>query len=348
MRRLVMFIAALSILCSCSKDDVIENVEPGMESVLYLSLAPDSKSWGGGSGTKAVGDGHGSQAYDNNIQTLEVFVFRINEGKPDDGVLDGYRKFTGADLGNLTNLEVQTTTGKKMIYAVANSHRVNWKGINTRALFEEQTASLKDEDVKNFIMIGGTEAQLQLASTVSFTIRRLVARIKVNSIKTAFAGGPYEGMPLTDLKAYLINVQASKFIYNGAGDNFLVLNNGKYVDDDSKGCVMDGLIADAVASPIYDDGYSVPHYFYCYENALESETGGNKFTRIVLEGKLNGTTYYYPIPIKGISRNSCYSIDVTIKRPGSLDPNKDVEKGTLLATMTVLDWDVIDNNNVEF
>ncbi len=124
-----MFIAALSILCSCSKDDVIENVEPGMESVLYLSLAPDSKSWGGGSGTKAVGDGHGTQAYDNNIQTLEVFVFRINEGKPDDGVLDGYRKFTGADLGNLTNLEVQTTTGKKMIYAVANSHRVNWKGM---------------------------------------------------------------------------------------------------------------------------------------------------------------------------------------------------------------------------
>jgi hypothetical protein len=204
------------------------------------------------------------------------------------------------------------------------------------------------QNVKNFIMIGGTEAQLQLASTVSFTIRRLVARIKVNSIKTAFAGGPYEGMPLTDLKAYLINVQASKFIYNGAGDNFSILNNGKYIEEDSRGCAMQGLIADVISAPVYDDGYSVPHYFYCYENALESETGGNKFTRIVLEGKLDGTTYYYPIPIKGISRNSCYSIDVTIKRPGSLDPNKDVEKGTLLATMTVLDWDVIDNNNVEF
>ena len=348
MRRLVMFIAALSLLCSCSKDDVIKNVEPGLESVLYVSLAPDSKSSGGEYSTRATGEGHGSQSYDNNIQTLEVFVFRINEGKPDDGVLDGYRKFTGAELGNLTNLEVQTTTGKKMIYVVANSHRVNWKGINTRALFEEQTASLKDEDVKNFIMIGGAEVQLQLASTVSFTIRRLVSRIKVNSIKTAFAGGPYESMPLTDLKAYLINVQASKLIYNGAGDNFSILNNGKYIEEDSRGCAMQGLIADVISSPVYDDGYSVPHYFYCYENALENETGGNKFTRIVLEGKLNGTTYYYPIPIKGILRNNCYSIDITIKRPGSLDPNTDVEKGTLLATMTVLDWNVMDESNVEF
>ena len=348
MKRFVMFIAALALVCSCSKDEMIGDVEPGQESVLYLSLAPDSKSSGSESSTKATGEGHGSQAFDNNIQTLEVFVFRINEGKPDDGVLDGYRKFTGAELGNLTNLEVQTTTGKKMIYAVANSHRVNWKGINTRALFEEQTASLKDEDVKNFMMIGGTEAQLQLASTVSFSIRRLVARIKVNSIKTAFAGGPYEGMPLTDLKAYLINVQASKIIYNGEGENFSILNNGKYVEADSRGCVMTGLIADVIATPVYDDGYSVPHYFYCYENALQSETGGNKFTRIVLEGKLNGITYYYPIPIKGIARNSCYSIDITIKRPGSLDPSTDVEKGTLLATMTVLDWNVMDESNVEF
>ena len=343
-----MIIAALMLVCSCSKEEVIENVEPGLESVLYLSLAPDSNQPGGDASTKATGDGHGSQAFDNNIQTLEVFVFRINEGYPDNGILDGYRKFTSEELGNLTNLEIQTTTGKKMIYAVANSHKVNWKGITTREVFEEQTASLKDEDVKNFMMIGGAEAQLQLASTVSFSLRRLVSRIKLNSIKTSFAGGPYEGLPLADPKVYLINVQASKLIYNGAGQNFSILNNRKYVESDSQGSAIAGLIADVIPTPIYDDGYSVPHYFYCYENNLEKETSGNKFTRLVIEGKLNGITYYYPISIKGLERNSCYSVDITITRPGSMDPNKDVEKGTLLATMTILDWNVKDVSNVEF
>ncbi len=339
MKRLMMMAAALVLVFSCSKEEF--NVESGTESMLYVSLKPED-------GTKASGGAHGVQAEDNYIQTLEIFVFRINEGKADDGVLDGYRKFTAAELGSLANLEIQTTTGKKMIYAVANSHRASWKGINTRKQFEEQTARLVDDDVKNFIMVGGTTSQLQLATTVSFSIKRLVARVKLNSVKTAFAGGPYEGMQLTDVKAYLINVQASKLIYNGAGDNLAILNSGRYVEGDANSCTMQGMLHDEVTSSVTDAGYSIPHYFYCYENALESEAAGSKFTRMVVEGKLNGTTYYYPVILKGVARNSCYSVDITIKRPGSTDPGKDVEKGSLMATVAVEDWKVESDNKVEF
>ena len=344
MKRLIMLAAAAALVCSCTKEELNVSVEPGLESVLYVSLGTD----GADEVTRASGGGHGVQADDNYIETLEVFVFRINEGKADDGVLDGYRKFTAAELGSLSNLEIQTTTGKKMIYAVANSHRASWKGINTRKLFEEQTALLVNDNVKNFIMVGGSEAQLQLATNVSFTIKRLVARVAVTSIKTAFAGGPYEGMSLSDVKAYLIHVQGSKLIYNGTGDNFVVLNNGKYVEADAKSCAMGGMIYDELGSSVSDAGYKTPHYFYCYENPLEKEQNGNKFTRVGIEAKLNGTTYYYPVVLKGIVRNNCYSVDVTIKRPGSLDPNVDVEKGTLMATVAVQDWKVVSGNNVEF
>ena len=341
MNKFFVLMAVCAIVCSCSKDEMQIEVEPGMESVLYLSLSTDQ-------GTKASGTGHGKQEDDNTIQYLEVFVFRVSEGNPDDGVLDGYRKFTSSELGTLKNLEVQTTTGKKMIYAVANSHRINWKGINTRASFEEQLTHLKDEDAKNFIMTGTAEAQVQLASTVSLIIKRMVARVEIKSVKTAFAGGPYEGLPLTDVKAYLINVQGTKYIYNGSGDNFSILNNGENLETDSQACVMKGMLADNLSNTIYDDGYNTSHYFYCYENKLETENGGNKFTRLVIEGKLNGVTYYYPIPIKGIERNTCYSLDVTIKRPGSLLPEADVEKGTLLATLFIKGWQEIDNGNIEF
>lgn len=339
--KMLMVMAAFAMLCSCSKEDVTENVVEMQESVVYINLSRET-------GTKATGSGHGVQADDNNIQSLEIFIFRINEGQPDDGVLDGYRKFTAAEIGNLTNLEVVSTTGKKIIYAVANSHRTNWKDINSRALFEQQTALLQQDDVRNFIMTGSTEAELQLASTVAFPIKRLVSRIQVSSIKTAFVGTPYEGMSLTGVKAYLTNVQAEKLICNGKGDNTKVLSPNGYVQADAQGCTMAGMIYDDLGADIADAGYSTPHYFYCYENTLAQEDDTKKFTRVIIEGKLNGVTYYYPIAIEGIERNCCYSVDVTIKRPGSLTPDSDVEIGTLLANVTVMDWNTIPGSTVEF
>lgn len=333
--------AAVAAICSCSKDEAPERVEPMQESVVYINLSNEEM-------TKATGTGHGVQADDNNIQVLDVFIFRINEGGPDDGVLDGYRRFSAAELGDLTKLEIPTTTGKKIIYAVANSHRENWKGINSRALFEQQTALLEQDNVKEFLMSGSTEAELHLASTVSFSISRMVSRIKVSSIRTAFAGGPYEGMQLKGVKVYLTNVQAEKNISNGSGHNLKLFNANKYVEADAGLCVMPGMLYDDLQTDIVDTGYNVPRYFYCYGNTTQKEDSANKFTRVIIEGELNGVRYYYPVVLEGIERNCCYSIDVTIKRPGSLSPDSDVERGTLLASVSVLGWNTIPDNVVEF
>ena len=341
MKRILFMAAAALLACSCSKSNLEVETEPLQESVLYVNLNT-------GEQTRATGGGHGIQSDDNHIQTLEIFVFRINPGAQDDGVLDGYRKFTAAELGDLTNLEVQTTTGEKMIYAVANSHRANWKGINTRALFEQQTAVLDDEGLKNFIMVGGAQEHLKIASTVSFVIKRLVARVKVNSIKTAFKDGPYEDMELQEVKAYLLHAQAEKLICNGKGDNLRVYNQGEAKKDDADACTMEGMIYDNIGSSISDAGYTTPHYLYSFENGFSQEQDGKKFTRIVVEGKLNGTVYYYPVVLKELKRNCCYSVDITIKRPGSTDPNSDVEKGTLLATVSVKDWEPASDSVVEF
>lgn len=347
MRRLFVMMVMAAALCSCGKENLDAVQQEMQESVLYVNLNSEDGSRVQG-GTKATGSGLGIQSDDNHIQTLEIFVFRVNAGAPDDGALDGYRKFTAAELGNLTNLEVQTTTGNKIIYAVANSHRSNWKGVNTRAAFEQQTALLADENLKSFIMVGSAEAQLQVASTVAFTIKRLVARVKVNCIKTAFAGGPYEDMELKDVKAYLLYAQAEKLIFNGLGDNLKIYNEGEAKSEDSGTCAMAGMIYDDLGTNISDAGYETSHWFYCFENGFTDENDTDKFTRVVIEGELNGTVYYYPIVLDEVKRNCSYSIDVTIKRPGSTDPNLDVEKGTLLVTVSVKDWEPVSDSVVEF
>lgn len=338
---MILAMVGVMLLVSCAKEDVVEVVEPLQESVVYINLKNNLIS-------KAAGAGHGVQEDDNTINVLEIFIFRVNEGKDDNGVLDGYRKFTAQELGDLTSLEVQTTTGKKMIYAVANSHKANWQGVSSRELFEQNTALLANDDLKDFIMVGGKEAELGLASTVAFSIQRLVSRIQIVSLKTAFAGGPYDGMSLQGVKAYLTNVQGEKYIFNGEGNNLKVLNSKKYVETDAAACRMDGMLYDVLGTDITDSGYITAHNFYCFANDIAEEKEENKFTRIVIEGILNGVTYFYPIAIPELKRNCCYSLDITIKRPGSLNPDSDVEKGTLLASVNVLDWEVADDNVVEF
>ncbi len=341
MKRLLILSLIFALVTSCTKDEVLKDVGDGEKALLSVSLSTETC-------TKAYGIEHGVQADDNTIQTLEIFVFRINEGNPDNGALDVYKKFSSEELKRLSDLQVYTTLGKKMIYIVANSHRENWAGINNRVLFEQQMAYLKDENVKNFTMTGSAQVEMTTFSTVPITIKRMVARIKLLSVRTAFAGSVYQGIPLTDVKAYLINVQGAKYIYNNTGNDISILNNGEYVESDVLSCAMDGIISDNLTDSINDEGYNVSHYFYCYENEYTEEENGKKFTKLVIEGKLNGTTYYYPIPIKGIIRNHCYTISVTISKPGSVNPQIDVEKGILGSPITVTDWVDYVNNNITF
>ena len=339
MKRLLMIAAIAVLACSCGKENALE--EMPQESVVYITLKNDNS-------VKASGAGHGVQADDNNINTLEVFVFRAEQGKDDYGMLDVYKKFSGRELSSLSNLEVKTTTGNKIIYAVANSHKENWSGITTLGEFEKQTASLMNEDVRDFVMVGCKEEALQLASSVSIAVRRLVARIQVNSIETDFEDTPYEGCSLTDVKAYLINVQGMKYFYDGSGTDLKLLNSKKYVGADVSGALMDNVLYEDIAAIVDDSGYAVPHYFYCYENNLGTETESERFTRLVIEAGLNGRRYYYPIAIKNLERNCCYSVDVKIRRPGSLDPDVDVVLGTMELALDVLGWNTLPGSVVEF
>ena len=111
------------------------------------------------------------------------------------------------------------------------------------------------------------------------------------------------------------------------------------------------MIYDEIPASITETAYTTKHYFYSYENLLASESGNKYFTRLVLQADLNNKTYYYPINInreeygyvesnghKGVKRNTAYEMDIVITRPGSLDPNKPIQYGTLQLNLNVVDW----------
>ena len=182
------------------------------------------------------------------------------------------------------------------------------------------------------------------------------------SIKTQFTGTPWAGSSLSNVKIYLINAAGDKLYHDGSDQPApVILNNKKAVATDINACTMTGMLYDEIAASITDTGYNTAHSFYCYENLVESETAAKKFTKLIIQGDLNGHTYYYPISINregfgytsenghaGVKRNTAYTINVTILRPGSLDPDTPVEHGTMKATLNIANWVTVPTVNVIF
>ena len=197
MKRFNVMIAILIIISCNNKNLAIEDVNFIDESKLLISLDYVN--------AKSVGENHNNQADDNNINVLDIFIF--NADGPKKGTLDGYKQFSS---GEYKNLEVTATTGLKNIYVVANSKNDNWKGVNTLDVFLNEVTFLKDEALKDFTMLGKLTATLQPVTSVTMAVERVISKIELLSIKTAFKDTPYEGESLKNVKVYLTNVQGAK------------------------------------------------------------------------------------------------------------------------------------------
>lgn len=355
-KHIIIAAAAACILASCNKMETDNTGKPTVEEATMLLNIESQK-------TKASGSGHGSQAGDNTVNTLDVFIFRNNPGQPDDGTLDGYKRFSGAELGDMSALPVKATTGKRTVVAIANAHRENWNGITSLNELKKQETLLKSENTQDFFMSGSKETTLEKVSEISISISRMVARVCLENISVDFTGTPYEGMSLTNVQVYLVNATGNKLAVDGAdGTPRQILNKGEAVPSDIQGCAMSGILQETLKTEISNaKPYSTPHYFYCYENRIDSESEEMKFTRLVVQGDIDGITYYYPVNINqkdfghsestdhfGISRNTSYSLTLTITRPGSTDPDKPVVSGTLHVGITVEDWNTVPESNIVF
>ncbi len=335
---------------SCEKRGVIEIESGEEESLLMVSIVSNTKSE----------EPLPEQADNNKVNMLEIFVFRADGD--DAGVLDAYKKISGDELVSLTGIQMRTTTGKKVIYAVVNSHNEDWSSVKSLADFQQMQASLQKEDEEDLTMVGYVEQTLQVTTSVTIPVSRLVAKIRMRIIAADFRGTPYEGMPLKNVKVYLTNVYGKKSYASGTdGNSVAILNNKGLSTTDVEGCKNGGMLFFEHTKDVTHVNYDLDHSFYCYENMIESESDQTKFTRLVIEGELNGKKYYYPININrdgfgytseydhvGVRRNTLYLLNVTICRPGSTDPDEVLEYGTLTTSVSIEDWIVMPFVGVEF
>ena len=302
------------ILCGCSGE--IEDTHP----VFTPQRTVEATSQ-----TYSVSDGN----------TLDIFAFENDRLKR----LDSYQRierFSGSQT------QVASTGGSKIFFSCLNGPRsvYNWADINSYSSLYRLYCSLEDERHDRRCCTGEAEADV----TERKTIVRLVplsSEIVLQSVRCDFSGTPYAGAPITDVKVYLTNVSAScpVLIPDGFGPT-RIINCGMLCSEDLKQFRNPEIIMQE-AGHISDQTTYPDICLLCYPNMLPQESFGRPATRLVLEGKIESMTYYWPITINpgtGIDRGNRYVFDLLIRRKGVTDPDIPFELENIEFTMRVKPW----------
>lgn len=253
---------------------------------------------------------------------------------------------------------------------VANAPTKHFAGIQTKNDFFAKTLTLTQTS-KELPMSGemkkSSSSSFDLAANATTNIEvelsRLVARVSLNSLKTAFdATGQYANATFTVKGIFLHNAKTVSTPDTGIPLT-TVLKTGwaavtpstDYLDD------LGNTIQDV---PVTSTASLNPYWYYTFPN------DNTKSTRLVIfgsfdpdgSGTVSASDVYYPIVVNlaqndtsidngpkdgTIARNVTYSINATIKSIGVTSPNETIAPGTLSLSVTVADWALKTTQNVE-
>lgn len=368
----VLVTATLS-LSACGSDEN-ENVIQPKEKTAKLELTlvgtpADSRA----TGTLPTTD-------ESQINRLTVAVFTGASGNP----VNALREFTGDDIKDATG----GVTGKKItmlcepgngqtIYVVANASTGLFAGVANLAGFKAKLMLLSEttkaagagaatdtQKANNLPMLGSATGKDFTAGTeteANIALSRLVARVSISSVKTAFD-------PVGRFKDATFKVDAI-YLKNADSSVNADKTGGAPINGGDEGAVVTQYLYEAVTGHTANTELATPYYFYTFPNVSTSAP-----TKLIIKGMFDadgtGSTSapiarYYPITInkkqanttitggsgtdKGsIAANTRYVLTAVIKGEGAPDDSTDIDPATLQLTVTVADWALTISQNVTF
>ncbi len=290
-------------------------------------------------------------AAEEEIRTLDVFVFRDDIFRR----LDCYQRFSDMEQWEGS---VISGNGDRIITAVANCpySRDDWASLTSRSGLEKIPIMLEDEIRGAPMMSGEIHVSTGEDSAEKFMLRPYASEVILNSISCNFQGKAYAGEKITDARVYLTNVNAECMVIgNDDASPRRIINSGRLNEDDLKKFNDRSLITDTIGDEIGTEAVFPDIRLWCYCNNGNREGPGTPYTRLVIEGRISGQTYYWPIDINrgtdtdtGVWRNRRYIYDVTIRCKGSHDPDTPVKSGDMIITQKTREWEEKEEYEVSF
>lgn len=265
--------------------------------------------------------------------SVDVFIYENDDFKR----LDTYQKLPL----NGPVLQVQSRAGEKIAVIVAGAPNIffNYNDILSMEALESVTYNLADEDPQHPLRCATLEVTAGPSGETAACLTPLLAEVIVRSLRVDFSARPYKDAAFENARAFLINVSGICPVLWREGFGVREIYN--YGREDAIG--SRGLAHPEILS---DEGLS-GRPMYCYP-CFGGSGLGFCTTRLVIEGVINGTTYYYPIDIGGgkVEPGHRYIYDLTITRTGTLDPDIPAESSMIDVVMEAIPWEEYENEDI--
>lgn len=286
------------------------------------------------------------------VHTLDIFTFNDDELKR----LDSYQRIEDPDI---EEVDIRSQNGDKHIVICANSHcgKEDWADVNSLQSVEDRYADLASEHRRSPLMTGTGRACAGDGNVHTIHLRTLAAEIVLRSIRCDFTGKPYAGERITDVSIYLTNVNARcRMLADNEVKPTHILNAGGLDREDVMNLEEPDLIFTTMKASVGDIACRPDIRLLCYPNSWHEESPGTPFTRLVIEGTLEGERFVWPMDINrekgnkepGIYRNCSYIYDVVITRKGVTDPEETMTTDMMDISMEVKKWEEKEGYSIEF
>ena len=348
MKKILLFLAAASLMgmAACNKlaqQPASPEEEPAAQGQISFSLAPE-----GSEATRAVTAYTTSQTYESQVNKVQVFVFNS------DGKIAAY-------LNNGTSLSgsIFTTAGAKTVWAVVNGPTLS--SIGTLSALQATAVDLSANSTTastGFVMAGSGSCTVSASGSVpcNFSVSRLVSRVALVSVTNSL---PASYGALNIERVFLSNVVGNQNLAGSASPTTWYNKDG-VADEATRNAahIIDGstyqascptLTFKAVGQSVANAGsYSpaTPVLLYGYPNSSTTAPAGfsssfsAKRTVLTVVATVDSQVQYYPVVLDNavLERNKTYTVGLTITGPGSSDPDKPVDKGSIAVTISVSGW----------
>ena len=287
------------------------------------------------------------------IRSLDMFVFNDDPMQR----LDSYQRIEGNSPATAVGA---SRSGKKILAVLANSpdDRYRWADVNSLQGLAGKLIDLQEEEASHPFMSGLARFEALPSGSLSLDLVPRTARIELRSLRCDFRGRSYEGAPLENIRVYLTNVSSScPLLADSVRAPFSFINIGRLNEGDMEGFRDPGLVRSVLSRPVGNETVLPGIALYCYAHTEAEADPGRPFTRLVIEGTIQGKTCYYPIEINrgaaagnppGILPGRTYRFDLTLTRFGTDDPDGALEPGTIRSTLSVTDWNTQKDSVITF
>ncbi len=234
------------------------------------------------------------------------------------------------------NISLDSRSGSKRVVLLGNSPIKDyyWHQIQSYSALTSLYHDIENEDIERPFMNSILNISTGGIKKINVRLRPFLSKIVLRSIRCDFSGKPYEDSQLENVKIYLTNICARvNFTQEEFSYPVRFVNQGR-LNDWTKSYTIQTI--------------SKNHFYpnvelFCFPNTCAQDGMGTPFTRLVIEGSLNGKTYYYPIninrkPGNGVERNREYIFDIVITQTGTNDPDIPIEKEEAEITLKIEKW----------